>query len=99
MAWKLFKKKKQNGFFLCLDIGTEAVKSVIFFVGESKKIIVLGAGLEYFNRVNIFDTRDFEKDVLKLTISKAVEKAKQNLSFSLADKKLKKQAGKQKKWN
>jgi len=121
MGWRLFKRRPKNKFFLCLDIGTETVKALIFSLSsdfdsqkpavvnegrsskeqrrkKKEKIVILGTGLEYFDKDTVFDSRDFEAEVIKRTISKAVEKAHQNLSFSLADKELKKRAQKQKKW-
>ena len=120
MEWR---KRKKDKFFLTLDIGTEAVKALIFCASfldkpsfvpslrrqsygasatsrtrEGKKIIILGTGLEYFDRDGVFDGRDFETEVIKRTISKAIEKAHKNLSFSLEKKELKEKAQKQKRW-
>ncbi|MFH1656341.1 MAG: hypothetical protein ABH956_01040 [Candidatus Nealsonbacteria bacterium] len=119
MMLKWFKKRKfhkssnakRAKFFLTLDIGTETIKALIFSISGdlSKKITILGVGIEYFNGDNIFNDestsnvlsgaivgRDFEAELIKKTILGAVKKAKQNLSFSLADKELKEKAQKQK---
>ena len=66
----ILKKKEER--FLTLDIGTEAVKALIF-QKENEKIIIFGASLEYFDRFGVFDSKDFEKDVIKKTISKALQ--------------------------
>lgn len=82
---------------MALDIGTEAVKALIF-KPEGKKTIILGSSLEYFGRYGVFDSRDFETELMKRTISKAIVQAVQSLSFPLAKKELKKRAQAQKKW-
>jgi cell division ATPase FtsA len=78
MNLEFFNKKQKYNFFLCLDIGTEAVKAIILkkerLEGESnKKIIVLGNSKEYFNKSGIFDNTEFQKDILKKAISKAIK--------------------------
>ena len=68
----VFKKTKG---FLALDIGTEAVKALVF-KKEGRKIIILGSSLEYFDRFGVFEGITFETDVMKKAISSVVLKAK-----------------------
>lgn len=76
--WGLFfgKKEKKEKPTLLLDLGTETVKGIIFEKDE-QRIKILASSLEYFDRYGIFDSQDFEKDVLKKTILKTI----QNLNF------------------
>lgn len=102
MKWGFFRKDKKDKLFLCLDIGTEAVKALIFSSSEQEKnkkpITVLAAGSSYFIRDNIWNSGSFGKEVMKNSISEAVKQAKQNLSFASVDKKIKEKALSQKKW-
>lgn len=77
----LFKKEKAE-IFLGLDIGTEAVKSIIFsFSGKKdKKITILGNSFSYFDSYGIFNSEDFEADVIKKTISKTIEETKSKVN-------------------
>jgi len=43
------------------------------FEESGQKIKILGSSLEYFDRYGIFDSRDFETDVLKKAISRAIK--------------------------
>jgi cell division ATPase FtsA len=70
--FKLFSKKKKPEIFLAIDIGTEAVKSLIF-KKEDNKNIILGKGLEYFEEAESFKNLDFPEEILKKTIAGAVE--------------------------
>ncbi|MEA3344554.1 MAG: hypothetical protein U9Q16_02660 [Patescibacteria group bacterium] len=78
MNLNFFNKKQKYNFFLCLDIGTEAVK-VTFFKKEqsteknNKKIIVLGNSKEYLEKYGVFDNTKFQKDIYKKTILKAIK--------------------------
>jgi len=72
MIFKLFSKKKKPEIFLALDIGTEAVKSLIF-EKEDDKNIILGKGLEYFEEAESFKDLDFPEEILKKTIAGAIE--------------------------
>jgi hypothetical protein len=76
-------KEKKSEYFLGLDIGSEAVKSLIFqrIVSEKenlKKIIIWGKGLEYFGKSDVFNTQDFEKNTVKNTISESIKGTYQN---------------------
>lgn len=112
MKWKLFKhritqvfkrrkkiKKKKYKFFLCLDIGTEAVKVLILGLSSlDKKITVFGNGVEYLNGYKLFGRRSFESEKIKETISRAIENAHSNVPLFLMEKNLKKRIQKQKEW-
>lgn len=65
-----FKKRPKS--FLALDIGTEAIKALIF-QRENEKVIILGNSLEYFDRFGIFDSRDFEAEILKRAITRTLQ--------------------------
>lgn len=101
MEFRFFgNKKAQERFFLTLDIGTEAVKVLIFSTSASpiNKISILAASSQYFERYGVFDGRDFETDIIKKAILKAVEEARKKIFFSLARRDLKNKVQKQKKW-
>ncbi len=76
MAFNFFKTKKE-GFFLVLDIGTEAVKTLIC-QKNNKKIIVFSASTQYFEKYGVFDGKDFDNEMIKKTILKAIREAYQN---------------------
>ena len=65
-------KRKKAETTLLIDVGTETVKA-LFFKEQGQEIKILGSSLEYFDRYGIFDSRDFETDVLKKAISRAVQ--------------------------
>lgn len=50
----LFSKKERGKFFLCIDIGTEAVKALIFKVDKGR-IVIVDASTQYFERYGAFD--------------------------------------------
>jgi len=79
--FSLFKKEKEK-IFLGLDIGTEAVKAIIFSLSEKKdkKITILGNSLSYFDSYGVFDSQDFEADVIKKTISKTIKEAQEKVN-------------------
>ena len=80
-------KRKKAETTLLIDVGTETVKALLFeehsffstlrcarvFEESGQKIKILGSSLEYFDRYGIFDSRDFETDVLKKAISRAIK--------------------------
>lgn len=86
-----FKGRKT---LLALDIGTEAVKALIFSrpLFEKGKTIILGTGLKYFDGRGAFSGKRFKEEKIKKTVVEAIEEAKKNLSFSLAEKELKRKA-------
>jgi cell division ATPase FtsA len=63
-------------------VGTETVKSLLF-EERGQEIKILGSSLEYFDRYGIFDTRDFETDVLKKAISRAVQNLGEEMNKSV----------------
>lgn len=82
MNLRFLKPKQKDKFFLVLDIGTEAIKTLIFkreqlVKKDDKKIIVLGTSKQYFEKSGVFDSKDFEKEVLKKTISKAIKETQE----------------------
>lgn len=74
ISFPSFKEKVE--YFLTLDIGTEAIKALVFKQAP-RKITILGASLRYFDKFGVFDSKDFEIDVLKKTISKAIEEVRE----------------------
>jgi len=62
---------KRCGVNLVLDIGTEAVKGLIF--EKNEKISVLGSSLEYYDQYSTFFTPYFEREIIKRTISKVLK--------------------------
>ncbi|MEA3292862.1 MAG: hypothetical protein U9P88_00040 [Patescibacteria group bacterium] len=76
----LFNKATKNKPFLVLDIGTEAIKSFIF-KKDGEKIVILGSSLKYFNDIGVFDSWNFEHDVVKKAISEAVRDTQKEAGF------------------
>jgi len=75
MAILSFFRKEEKEKFLVLDIGTEAVKALVFSYSLPKgkkesEILILNSALEYFDEFSIWDSRDFSQDVVKRAISK-----------------------------
>ncbi|MCD6528382.1 hypothetical protein J7K44_01965, partial [bacterium] len=68
-----FFKKNKTSCLLVLDIGTEAVKAVTL-KKKDKEWIILGVALEYFEKFGVFDSVNFQQEVLKRTISKVIER-------------------------
>ncbi len=66
----LFQKEKKK--FLSLDIGSEAVKGVLF-AENNNDIIIEKAALSYFEKFGVFETADFEKDVFRRAITQCLE--------------------------
>jgi len=78
MNLEFFNKKQKNNVFLCLDIGTEAVKAIVFKKErlrgkKNEKMIVLGNSKEYFKKYGVFDNTKFQKDILKEAILKTIK--------------------------
>lgn len=72
----LWITRKKEQFFLALDIGTETVKALIY-KRENEKVIISGASLGYFDEFSVFDSKDFEVDVIKKAIFKTIEEVQQ----------------------
>lgn len=87
----LLSKEKKSEYFLGLDIGSEAVKSLICQravseKGETKKMIIWGRALEYFDKSNILNSQDFEANNVKNTVFEAVNGSYQNFVQNLGHK-------------
>lgn len=67
----LLKIKKEE-ITLVLDIGTEAIKSLVLRK-EDEKVNILRNSLEYFDSYGVFEGRNFEHDVLKRAILKTLQ--------------------------
>jgi len=80
MEFKFSLKKAKPQYYLALDIGTEAVKALVFIV-ERQKIQILGSSLQYFDQFGIFDSLNFETQIKKRTILKAIEEASGKIEF------------------
>lgn len=85
MVWNFLQERHhKDKLFLCLDIGTEAVKTLIFTLpavsktGTDKRICVEGSSVCYCDGYGAFDGRDFETDVIEKTAAKAIGDAYQN---------------------
>ena len=77
--FSLIKKKKEKTF-LVLDIGTEAVKAALFEEKAGKTFLV-GYSLAYFDKYGVFDSRDFEKDILERAMAKVLYDSLANKRF------------------
>jgi len=69
---RVLRKKEET--ILVLDIGTEAVKALIF-AKNKEGFNFLANSLEYFERFGTFNTFSFEREVLERTVSKAITQA------------------------
>lgn len=93
-------RERKERFFLVLDIGTEAIKTLICENSlttektspNQRKIIILGSSLRYFDADKLFWDRNLGVEEAKKVIQGAIKEAYQNLFFSLVDKKTKEQA-------
>lgn len=90
-------KKREEKFLLALDIGTEAVKAIIFQKSDDK-IYVLANSLQYFEKYGVFSGRYSEKNIIKNTIEKTIDGLRENLSFSFISADLKNKIKEQKRW-
>ena len=73
MGFDFFEtKRKKEKLFLVLDIGTEAVKALVCRKDNSE-VTILGAAIQYFERYGVFDGKIFEVNVIKKSVSKAIE--------------------------
>ena len=106
MKLHLFGKRERKISF-GLDIGTEAVKLIIFLneplekdkENNKNKLVALSASLQYFDRYGVFDGKDLENDIIRKAISKAVDEAQKNLFLSSEiPRDVKEKVAKQKKW-
>ena len=74
MELNFFKKKRDS--FLVLDIGTEAVKALIF-KKNNEKIFILGSAVRYFEDEGIFNKamslEEFEIEKTKRAMLECVE--------------------------
>jgi cell division ATPase FtsA len=83
--------KIKSEYLLGLDIGTEAVKSIIFqkpfFKKEEKaKFIIWGKSQEYFDKSDVFNSQDFEERSIKNTVSESIKGVYQNFLQNLGHK-------------
>jgi len=93
MSW-IFSRKKED-FFLVLDIGTKAVKSLFCFKNETKLHILSGA-VKNFSQYESHNQQLVES--AKATVSDSFKNGIKNISFSTIDKEVKNSASKQRKW-
>src|SRR4030042_44640 len=77
-------KKRKEEIFLALDIGTEAIKALIF-KREKEKNIILGADLKEYYRLGIQDGLDLEKETMKGAILEVVNEAKNQAKIKTKD--------------
>lgn len=82
IGFPALKKKKE--IFLALDIGTEAIKSLIF-TKEKEKNIILGADLKEYYRLGIQDGADLTKEVMKEAILEVVSQAKKQAKTEMKE--------------
>jgi len=71
-------KQKKSEYFLGLDIGSEAIKSIIFQrvileKEKTEKIIIWGKSLEYFDKSDVFNIKDLEENIVKNTILESIK--------------------------
>lgn len=94
MNW--FFSKKKEGFFLVLDIGTRSVKSLFCFKDKSV-LYALSAGLKNFSE---YESKHLDSvKSAKTAVFDSFKSGVKNISFSLADKKIKSRASRIKRWD
>lgn len=76
--FKFPSKKKKPRISLGIDIGTEAVKAVIF--KREPRLKILAHSLEYFDRYGVFDSKSFEIDLVRKTLLKVIKDLKRTTS-------------------
>jgi len=64
----------KDSCFLTLNIGTETVKSLVF-KKSGKKLYILGKSLQPFDKFGVFESRNFQEDVVKKAVSRAVKES------------------------
>jgi len=93
MEFKFFKKKEKP--LLVLDVGTEAVKSLVV-KKNGGGIDVLGSSVSYFEDSGFFNQRlnqqEFEMEIIKRTVLKTIEGAFSNFAVLNKAKEIKKPA-------
>lgn len=75
-------KRNREKTNILLEVGTETVKALLF-KEHGQKIEALTSACEYFDRYGVFDSRDFEGDVFKKAISRAIQKLGANSEKSV----------------
>lgn len=65
-------RRAKEKYFLALDLGTEAIKGLLF-EKVNGKITILKSSLQYFQPFGVFDSRFFETGLVKKTLSKTIE--------------------------
>jgi cell division ATPase FtsA len=83
--------KIKSEYLLGLDIGTEAVKAIIFQKPvlkkeEKAKLIIWGKYQEYFDKSNVFNSGGFEERGIKVAISESIKGVHQNFIQNLGRK-------------
>jgi cell division ATPase FtsA len=78
MRFKLFQKKKLPKDYLTIDIGTEAIKVLIFSYQKSsfteRKINIKGGSIQYFDEPQLSYESSFSFQILKKAISQLLKK-------------------------
>jgi len=77
-----FSKEQKIKCSLVVDIGTEAIKALVF-KKEGRRIIILGSSLQYFDKFGVFDGVSFETDIIKGAISKAISEARSQVKAKI----------------
>jgi len=77
---KISLSNNNKAIFLALDIGTEAIKSLIFRI-ENKKPIILGADLKEYYYLGVSDGRAFDKGAMREIIVEVVARAKEQANI------------------
>jgi len=77
---KGFGKRKGGEIVLGLDVGTEAIKTLVFR-RENNKNVILGRALEYFEEPELFENFDFPEEILEKTISKTIDSVQKITKF------------------
>lgn len=70
MRFSFFKKKEKP--FLVLDIGTEAIKTLLL-EKKNKELVVLNHSLYYLEEYGVFNSNDFETEIIKKGLAHSLE--------------------------
>jgi cell division ATPase FtsA len=98
MGFGIFKTKDKHKIFLALDIGTQSIKALVFSISNNNgEASVLGNYSDYFSTYGFFGKKDVMRAIEK-AIPAVIKGVKRDCSFSLADKEIKEEIRKKKKW-
>ena len=86
--WLNFFSKKKERTSLVLDIGGSSVKALFLKKDKGRGVSVLSGSLAYYDPFSVFTGGQFERQVIKRAISKAVSDLEKMIGRELKEKKV-----------